>query len=382
MPGRCRAARTARGSRRHRLAHRRERLGDRGTALSSRGSIVTAMPTWQQRQQDLAALGAAMGETALRSSSSSGLVIAVHVAPGLSSSPEFDVGRARLEPSRRSRCRPAMAAVLAAKGRATGYQSVATLLDLADRGVLARARAAAPTRRAHYELSQVAGKHDLADARARGAARSRSAAAATTVTLSQGARTPGARRAALLAARQRATWPRARPARSGSRQAVRDRLTVGVDRACSSPPASAAPASRRSSRVTTAGRSCCRSALVVSGLIGIVMAATTTPLSDAGLLQSGAVARLQALPEGRRRGAATNHRRLDRSSALDRLRDRAGARLPVGALPEEAIRTRRRRGSSPRRRGRRRGVRDIRRQPARPAAARDGGGGGAAGRRR
>src|SRR6185436_10431501 len=54
-------------------------------------------------------------------------------------------------------------AVLAAKGRVSGGESVATLLDLADRGVLTIHELPRKLGTRQYAVAQVPGKHDLAD---------------------------------------------------------------------------------------------------------------------------------------------------------------------------------------------------------------------------
>jgi hypothetical protein len=56
----------------------------------------------------------------------------------------------------------ALASVLAAKGRASGYHPLGTLLDLADRGVLVVKETPGRIAGRRYELSQVSGTHDLA----------------------------------------------------------------------------------------------------------------------------------------------------------------------------------------------------------------------------
>ncbi len=55
----------------------------------------------------------------------------------------------------------AIASVLAAKGRAYGYQPLGTILDLADRGVLVIRETWTFLASHGYQISQVAGKHDL-----------------------------------------------------------------------------------------------------------------------------------------------------------------------------------------------------------------------------
>jgi hypothetical protein len=55
----------------------------------------------------------------------------------------------------------ALAAVLAARGRTSGYQGISTIVDLADRGVVTVRELPRTLGVRHYELDQVPGTHDL-----------------------------------------------------------------------------------------------------------------------------------------------------------------------------------------------------------------------------
>lgn len=244
------------------------------------GRIVTAMPKWQQRQQDLASLGPrwAAGAAVIFLI---GLVIVFTLRQGYSSSP-VDVDD-MLEPAPPEPLPPAIAAVLAAKGRATGYQSAATLLDLADRGMLRVTELPRRLGARTYELSQVAGRHDL-EAHELEALQTAFGGSGEPVTLSRarGRLARGSRRFTAAVNSDLASRGLLDP----DRKRARDRLTVG------------------SIALLFAGILGCAGAaaliprydgwpillplgLVISGLIGIVMAATMTPLSDEGLLKTG-----------------------------------------------------------------------------------------------
>jgi hypothetical protein len=245
-----------------------------------RGSLVSSAPAWQAQHSVAAALAPrwAMAAAALFIG---GVLLVLLVRQGYES-PGFDTGPQATSTEPPEALPVAMAASLAAKGRGIGYQSVATLLDLADRGVVTVRELPRRFGARQYELAQVPGKHDLTHHEIE-ALTLAFAGSGDEVTMSRA---------------------RARLARGGrrfskalnedleerglidlSRQAVRRRLTVV------------------SIAMLFAGGIACIGvapliprydgwpfllplALAVSGLVGVVMAAATTPLSDAGLMQS------------------------------------------------------------------------------------------------
>jgi hypothetical protein len=176
----------------------------------------------------------------------------------------------------------ALAAALALKGRGAGYPALATLLDLADRGVLTVRELPRKFGVRNYELAQVPGKHDL-DGHQVEALSIAFAGGGDDVTMSKasGRLARASRRFSKVVNADLAELGLLDP----SRKAVRDRLTavsLGM--------------------IFTAGLSAgglaalipryegwpllMALALAVCGIIGVVMAAATSPLSDAGLMES------------------------------------------------------------------------------------------------
>jgi hypothetical protein len=240
------------------------------------GSLVTAMPGWQQRETSASALGPRWALAA------GGIFVAAIVVLLMMrlgyAAPGFEPDQSAItEPP--AALPVALAAALAAKGRASGLQAAVTLLDLADRGVLSVRELPRRLGLRNYEFSQVPGKHDLAD---------HEAEAVTIAFAGSGEDVP------MNKARMRLTRGAGRFARAvdtdleerglldPSRKAVRDRLTVvsvGM--------------------LLVAGLGCIGVAalipryqawpfllplaLAVAGLVGVVMTATTTSLSDTGL---------------------------------------------------------------------------------------------------
>ena len=243
------------------------------------GRIATAMPKWQQRQQYLTSL-APRWAAAAAAIFLVGLTIVFALRQGYSRS-SVDVGD-MLEPAPPEPLPAAIAAVLAAKGRATGYQSAATLIDLADRGVL---RVTELPRRfgvRSYELSQVTGRHDL-EAHELQALQIAFGDGGEPVTLSR-ARGRLARNSRRFSAAVN-TDLAARGLLDPDRKRARDRMTVGsimllfagiLGFAASAP---LIPRYDGWPFLLPLG-------LVVSGLVGIVMAAAMTPLSDEGLIKA------------------------------------------------------------------------------------------------
>lgn len=243
------------------------------------GSIVTAPPDWQQRQAAAAALAPRWATAAIVI-----FVVGVLIVLGARQGypmPEFQTGpTTTTEPP--EALPAALAAALAAKGRTSGFQSVATLLDLADRGVLVVRELPRRLGTRHYELAQVPGKHDLEEHEEE-ALTIAFAGEADEVTMSKArARLArGARRFARAVNRDLAE----RGLQDPSRSTVRDRLTavsIGMFVAAGIGCLGAAPLIPR----FEGWPFLLPLALAVSGMVGAVIAAATTPLSDAGLLQS------------------------------------------------------------------------------------------------
>jgi Predicted membrane protein (DUF2207) len=244
-----------------------------------KGSIVTTLPDWQQRRVAAAAMAPRWG-TAAVVIWVIGVVILVAVRQSYPS-PALQTGpTATTEPP--DALPAALVAALAAKGRRSGFQSVATLLDLADRGVLVVRELPRKLGTRNYELAQVPGKHDLADHEAE-ALTIAFAGAGDDVTMSK-ARARLARGAGRFARAVNRDLAQ-RGLQDPDRKAVRDRLTVIAI-----------------VMLVAAGVGCIGVApliprlegwpfllplaLAASGIVGVVMAAATTSLSDAGLLQS------------------------------------------------------------------------------------------------
>jgi hypothetical protein len=244
-----------------------------------RGTIVTALPGWQTRHATAAAL-APRWTTAAAVLLAAGILIVFGARRGYPS-PEFQTGPVTAtEPP--EALPAALAAALAAKGRTSGLQSVATLLDLANRGVLVVRELPRRLGTRQYELAQVPGKHDLTDHEEE----------ALTVAFAGGADNVTMAKARARLARGARRFARSvnhdlaeRGLQDESRTAVRDRLTavsIGLLVAAGIGCIAAAPFIPR----FEGWPFLLPLALAVSGAIGAVVAAATTTLSDAGLLQS------------------------------------------------------------------------------------------------
>jgi Predicted membrane protein (DUF2207) len=243
------------------------------------GSLASTMPEWQQRQQHLLSLAPrwAMAAAAI-------LAVGVFLLVGLRQGyPAPTIGRDPVTATSPPEPLPAaLAAVLAANGRASGYQGGATLLDLADRGVLKIAELRRTLGSRNYEVSQVPGRHDL-DTHEGEALHIAFAGSGDAVTFSR-ARNRLARGARRFRAAINADLAE-RGLLDPERKAVRDRLTavsiamlLGGVVGCAAA-AALVPRFDGWPLLLPLG-------LVVSGLTGIIMAAVTTPLSDEGLVRA------------------------------------------------------------------------------------------------
>jgi predicted membrane protein DUF2207 len=261
------------------------------------GSVVTTLPDWQQRQVTAAALAPRWEMAAA----------ALFIAPLLTlliirqsyTSPEFHLSDQTTTPEPPEPLPAALAAALAGNGRASGFQSVSTLLDLADRGVLIVRELPKKLGSRNYELSQVPGKHDLANHEAE-ALTIAFGDVGDDVTMSQARRrlTRGARRFsnALNSDLEE------RGLLDPSRKAIRDRLTtvsIVMLVAAGAGAIGVAPFIPR----YQGWPFLLPLALAICGIIGVVMAAATTSLSDAGLMQGarwrGFKRHLKALADAR-----------------------------------------------------------------------------------
>ena len=258
-------------------------IGDNGWVIAEAhypgGSLVTTPPAWQQRRLTAAALASRWGMAAAGIFVAGLLVLLVirqsYPSPGFDVSPTTTTEPPGPLPA-------ALAAALVAKGRASGFQSMATLLDLADRGVLLVHELPRTLGTRNYALSQVSGKHDLADHEAE-ALTIAFAGVGDEVTMSK------ARARMARAARRFSNAVNGDLAERGlldpSRKAVRDRLTlvsIVMLLAAGLGAIGVAPFIPR----FEGWPFLLPLALSLAGIVGVVMAAATTSLSDAGLVEA------------------------------------------------------------------------------------------------
>jgi hypothetical protein len=176
----------------------------------------------------------------------------------------------------------ALASVLAAKGGATSYQAVGTILDLADRGVLTITEIPGAFGVRTYTLSQVAGTHDLAPHEE----------AALGIAFAHGGEdVPFARARGRLARRSRQFAAAVnedlleRGLIDPARKAARDRLAIV---ALLMLPAAALGSVAVAPLIPRydAWPFLLPLGLLVAGIVGLVIAAPLTPLSDEGLAEA------------------------------------------------------------------------------------------------
>jgi hypothetical protein len=124
------------------------------------GALLTSLPAWQQKHERASALAPRWATAA------AGLFI---VSLVLLIAGRQSYSRPSVEGGETTATEPpeplpaALAGVLAARGTSSGYQPSATLFDLADRGVLAVREVPRAIGTRSYELSQLHGRHDLAE---------------------------------------------------------------------------------------------------------------------------------------------------------------------------------------------------------------------------
>jgi Predicted membrane protein (DUF2207) len=243
-------------------------------------SLVSTLPAWQGRTAAAEALAPRwqMSAAALFIAGFLGLLIARqgYDSPGVS---RVDKTTSTEPPEALP---AAIAAVLAANGRVSGLESVATLLDLADRGALTIHELPRKFGARQYALAQVPGKHDLADHEAMALTIAfADSGDEVTMTMARRRLMRGGRRFSAAVNSDLA----ARGLLDPSRKAVRDRLTaVSVVLLVAAGVGSAGVAALIPR--FQGWPFLLPLALAVAGLIGLVMTAATTTLSDVGLMQS------------------------------------------------------------------------------------------------
>jgi hypothetical protein len=243
------------------------------------GSMITAPPAWQQTRERAAALGPRwlMGGGAI-------LVLGLGLLLGVRQaypSPSIET-RETTTTSPPALLPAAVASVLAARGRTTGYNAIGTLLDLADRGVLVVRELPRVLGTRQYEIAQVAGKHDISDHEEE-AIRIAFSGRGEPVTLSK-ARAHLARAARRFAAALNADLE-AMGLIDPVRKAIRDRVAIAAIAMLLVGAASnilVAPLIPRFEAWPFA----LPVSLMAAGIIGIIMAVSMTPLSDLGLVEA------------------------------------------------------------------------------------------------
>lgn len=244
------------------------------------GELTSSAPGWLERAQRAEALAprwAAVGAGFFVL----GVLVLLGIRAGYSA-PAMPVQETPTTTAPPEALPAALAAVLAADGRARGYQSVGTLLDLADRGVLVIRELSRTLGVRRYEISQVAGRHDLEDHET-AAISIAFGGRAEDVTFSR------ARDRLMRGGRRFATAVNADLEKRGllepARRAVRDRLVVvsasmliGSALLCVGT-AALIPRYQAWPFLMPLG-------LVVAGIGGIIMASSTSPLSDRGAMEA------------------------------------------------------------------------------------------------
>lgn len=243
------------------------------------GRLISSVPGWQQRHDYATGLAQRWAAAA------AGLLVAaflllVGVRSGFPR-PSFDISDVPAqEPP--ERLPAAIAAVLATRGRTTGSPAIATIFDLADRGVLSVRELPRSFGVRSYELAQIPGQHDLADHEEE-ALSIAFADRPDRVSLSKA-------RARLARGGRRFTAAlnqdlEARGYLDPARVAVRARLRSTAVLLLIAGAVSAAAASAFIPKFE-GWPFLLPLALCAAGIGGVVMAASTTPLSDEGLMQA------------------------------------------------------------------------------------------------
>jgi hypothetical protein len=243
------------------------------------GGLIDTDPAWRSREAAARRLAPrwAIGGAAVFAAALLIVLVAWRVYPAPVASPSE---LAATEPP--EALPAALASVLAAKGRASGYHPLGTLLDLADRGVLVITETPGRIAGRRYELSQVSGTHDLA---------AHEEAALRVAFAHHGEDVPLTRARARLAraARQFAAVVNedllARGWLDPDRMAARDRLrAVGLTLLFAGTLGCVAAAPLIP--YYDAWPFLLPVAAIVSAIVGVILAASLTPLSDPGLIEA------------------------------------------------------------------------------------------------
>ena len=243
------------------------------------GRLIAAPPQWQTRSDHAAAL-------APRWIGSAGVVLALGVlflvgvrqrypAPSVPTDETTTTAPPALLPA-------ALASVLTARGARTGYRPIGTLLDLADRGVLVIREKPRTFGVRQYEIERVSGLHELLPHEEEVL---KIAFAGRTDPLSLNKATG---RLARSAARFRAAVNEDLEARhliDPGRKAARDRLAAASIAVLAIGAVSCLAAAAFIPRFD-AWPFLIPAALMVAGIVGSVMAAALSPLSDIGLIEA------------------------------------------------------------------------------------------------
>lgn len=123
-----------------------------------KGTMISSLPKWQERREYADSLGS-------RWLAGAGAVLALGLLIVFGSRQGYSVptsiGDETTTTTPPDALPAAMAAALTAKGHASGYQGIATIVDLADRGVLTVHELPRTMGVRQYEVRQVAGQHPL-----------------------------------------------------------------------------------------------------------------------------------------------------------------------------------------------------------------------------
>ena len=243
------------------------------------GAIVPAQPQWLQRNEYARSLAPRWAIAAAAVFAFGLLVLTMtrrgYPAPSISSDEATTTSPPEPLPA-------ALASVLAARGGHSGYQPAVTLLDLADRGVLTVRELPRSFGVRSYEVAKARGAHALADHEAE-AIRIAFGGQETPVPLSK-ARARLARSARRFKASVNADLAR-RGLLDPDRKAIRDSLmavSVVLIVAGALGCLAVIPFAAR----FQAWPVLVPLALVLAGIVGLVMAAAATPLSDQGLISA------------------------------------------------------------------------------------------------
>jgi hypothetical protein len=243
------------------------------------GRLVSADPAWHTRQargRQLAPTWAMGGAVVFIAA----LALILLVGQGYPSPESFPDSMPAPEPPQPLPA--AVAAVLTARGRALGYQAIATLLDLADRGVLTVTEVPGVFGLRSYEIAQNAGAHDL-EAHEENALETAFAGRGDNVTFSR------ARGRLARAGRRFADTLNEDLLRRGLvdpvRKQARDRVMT-VSLACLFSSVLGAVAVAPFIPAYEAWPFLLPLGLLVAALIGLIASASMTPLSDQGLVEA------------------------------------------------------------------------------------------------